>query len=63
MKRCLNCMNEYPDEYRDLCPSCGYMDGATQNGGVALQPGTILQARYIVGTVIRERETDIIYIG
>ena len=63
MKRCLNCMNEYPDEYGDLCPSCGYMDGATQNGGVALQPGTILQARYIVGTVIRERETDIIYIG
>ena len=45
MKRCLNCMNEYPDEYGDLCPSCGYMDGATQNGGVALQPGTILQAR------------------
>lgn len=63
MKRCLNCMNEYPDEYGDLCPSCGYMDGATLNGGVALQPGTILQARYIIGTVQKERDTDIFYIG
>lgn len=63
MKRCLNCMNEYPDEYGDLCPSCGYMEGATQNGGMYLQAGSILGGRYIVGTVLKERDTDIFYIG
>lgn len=63
MKRCLNCMNEYPDEYGDLCPSCGYMEGTTQNGGMYLQAGSILQGRYIVGTVLKERDTDIFYIG
>lgn len=56
-------MNEYPDEYGDLCPSCGYLEGTTQNGGMYLQPGSILQARYIVGTVLKERDTDIMYIG
>lgn len=63
MKRCLHCMNEYPDEYGSHCPSCGYMEGTTQNGSIYLQPGSIIQARYIVGTVIKERETDIFYIG
>ncbi len=63
MKRCLHCMNEYPEEYGSHCPSCGYIDGTTQDGSISLQPGSILQARYIVGTVIKERDTDIFYIG
>lgn len=63
MKRCLNCMMEYPDDYGSTCPGCGYVEGATQNGSVYLQPGSILQGRYIVGTVIKARETDVFYIG
>ncbi|MDO5408381.1 MAG: PASTA domain-containing protein [Eubacteriales bacterium] len=63
MKRCLNCMKEYPDSYEDRCPHCGYLDGATQNGERNLSAGTILQGRYIVGTVIRVRDVDVIYHG
>ncbi len=62
MRRCLNCMEEYPDNY-EACPHCGFIDGVTQNGGINLQPGTILQGRYIVGTILKTRETDVFYIG
>lgn len=63
MRRCLNCMNEYPDECQDICPQCGYVDGKTQDGTVYLTPGSILQGRYIVGTVITARDIDVIYHG
>lgn len=63
MRRCLNCMNEYPDECQDICPHCGYVDGKTQDGAVYLTPGSILQGRYIVGTVITARDIDVIYHG
>lgn len=62
MRRCLNCMEEYPDNY-EACPHCGFIDGVTANGGINLPPGTILQGRYIVGTIIKTRETDVFYIG
>ena len=61
MRRCLNCMQEYQDNYNDACPNCGYRGEATQDGGVCLAPGTILQGRYIIGTVIRTRDIDIFY--
>ncbi len=63
MKLCMQCMNQYPDEYEDICPHCGYVHGATENGGSALPPGTILQGRYIVGNVIKSRDMDLCYIG
>ncbi len=62
MRRCLNCMEEYPENY-EACPHCGFIDGVTANGGINLPPGTILQGRYIVGTIIKTRETDVFYIG
>lgn len=63
MRRCLQCMNEYPEEYADVCPHCGYVHGATESGDGLLRPGTILQGRYIAGTVIKNRDTDVCYIG
>ncbi len=63
MRLCMQCMNQYPDEYEDICPHCGYVHGATENGGSALPPGTILQDRYIVGNVIKSRDMDLCYIG
>ncbi len=63
MRRCLNCMSEYPDQYEDCCPRCGYVHGTTQSGSTDLAPGSILQGRYIVGTVIRSRDTDVFYNG
>lgn len=63
MRRCLNCMSEYQDRFGETCPNCGYTDGVTLNGDVCLYPGTILQGRYIVGTVRKNRDNDIIYVG
>ncbi len=63
MRRCLNCMKEYPDSCRDRCPHCGYQDDNTIRGDVMLRPGIILQGRYIVGTVKKIRDIDIQYIG
>lgn len=63
MRRCLNCMSEYLDQYEDRCPHCGYVHGTTQSGALDLTPGSILQGRYIVGTSIRSRDTDLFYHG
>ena len=63
MRRCLNCMSEYPEQYEDRCPHCGYVHNVTQSGDVSLPPGSILQGRYIVGTVIKARDTDVFYNG
>lgn len=62
MRRCLNCMEEYPDQY-ESCPHCGFISGAVPDSSISLPPGSILQGRYIVGTIIKIRETDIFYIG
>lgn len=62
MRRCLNCMEEYADNYT-FCPHCQYIDGVTQSGDAHLQPGAILQGRYIVGTSIKRRKTDMFYMG
>lgn len=63
MRRCLNCMSEYLDQYEDRCPHCGYLHGTAQSGTMELAPGSILQGRYIVGTSIKNRDTDIFYNG
>ncbi len=56
-------MEEYPDSETDTCPYCGYRDGSTQDISTALLTGTILQGRYIVGTVIKVRSVDVFYHG
>ncbi len=63
MRRCMNCMREYPDSCGDCCPHCGHQDNDTVRGDVMLRTGTILQGRYIVGTVKKLRDIDIQYIG
>lgn len=60
MRRCFNCMEEYEEE-ADRCPLCGYINCAAE--GIWLEPGMILQGRYIVGTCRKERESDLLYIG
>lgn len=63
MRRCLNCMSEYQEKFEGTCPYCGYAESTTMNGDVCLRPGTILQGRYIVGTVKKTRDNDLLYIG
>ncbi len=60
--RCMGCMREY-EEKKKSCPYCGYTINAKQEYAFALQPQTVLQARYIVGTVLRCGKEEIIYLG
>ena len=56
---CFGCMEQissYP------CPKCGYRPG-TGSLSYALQPGTILKGRYLVGKVLGQGGFGITYIG
>ena len=58
--RCFHCMEEtsqYP------CPHCGYDPGAGSAFPYALRPGTILNGKYVVGTVLGQGGFGITYIG
>lgn len=51
MKRCLNCMEVYDEQY-EICPYCGFKRGTPPKVASHLMPGTIIAGRYIIGTVI-----------
>lgn len=63
MRRCLNCMEEYPDKNQNTCPHCGFTEGEQKEEEYCFRSGGILQKRYIVGNMIKVREQDIFYIG
>ena len=60
MKRCLNCMEVYEDKFT-ICPYCGYMEGTPPKVASHLIPGTIIDDRYIIGTVIDHGGFGIVY--
>lgn len=60
MRRCLNCMEEYEGQ-PGVCPHCGW-DGTWEKGEM-LEPGSILQGRYIIGTDRGRSPADVLYIG
>lgn len=47
---CLNCFG-YRGEY-EVCPRCGYVAGTPPVEAYLLHPGTVLNRRYVVGTVL-----------
>ena len=58
--RCFQCMEEtvaYP------CPHCGYDPAKCPPLAYALQPGSILNGKYVVGTVLGQGGFGITYIG
>ena len=58
--RCFQCMEEtvaYP------CPHCGYDPAKCPPLAYALQPGAILNGKYVVGTVLGQGGFGITYIG
>lgn len=63
MKKCFNCMADYPEEPGLVCRCCGYDNETAQGEGGCLFPGSIIQGRYIVGNVQKIRDTVISYIG
>ena len=58
--RCFQCMEETP-EYP--CKHCGYDPASHPPLAYALQPGTILNGKYVVGTVLGQGGFGITYIG
>ncbi len=62
MKRCLNCMEIYQDEF-DVCPFCGFVENTVSDIPYALPVGTVIADRYIIGTVIGAGGFGITYIA
>lgn len=58
--RCLRCMKEatsYP------CPHCGYDPATAKGSDYGLRPGTILNGKYVVGTILGQGGFGITYVG
>ena len=60
MKRCMNCMKEFEEDY-EVCPYCGYIEGSEPKEKYYLKPGTILHDRYIIGTHVGSGGFGIVY--
>ena len=59
-KRSYNCMKEYEEQF-EVCPHCGYVDGSPPAEAYHLDPGEILNHKYIVGTAIDSGGFGFIY--
>ena len=51
MRRCYGCFNEVQDDL-EVCPYCGYVLGTPAEEAIHMEPGTILNDRYIIGKVL-----------
>ncbi len=49
--RCNCCFAEYDDSL-GVCPVCGYMDGDPADEVFCLEPGTVINDRYIIGKML-----------
>ena len=61
-KYCMGCMEQYEDEF-DVCPYCGYLEGTKPEQALHMEPGSILQERFIVGKSIGYGGFGVTYIG
>lgn len=59
---CLGCMEEYNEKY-DKCPYCGYAQNTPALEAYHMQPGSVLQGKYIVGRVLGYGGFGVTYIG
>lgn len=59
---CMGCMEVYEDKY-DICPYCGYKEGAPAKEAIHLAPGTVIGNKYIVGQSIGNGGFGVTYIG
>lgn len=58
----MGCMEQYEDEF-DVCPYCGYLEGTKPEQALHMEPGSILQKRFIVGKSIGYGGFGVTYIG
>ena len=62
MRRCSSCFKEIKDEL-EVCPFCGYIDGAPSDDENTLVLGLILSERYQIGKVIESDNSSITYLA
>jgi len=55
-------MAQYKEEY-NICPQCGFYEGARAEEAMHMDPGTIIADRYIVGRVVGFGGFGVTYIG
>ncbi len=51
MVRCFQCMQAFDDSF-EVCPHCGYVINSLPAVAYHLYPGTMLNGRYVIGTVL-----------
>lgn len=61
-RKCMGCMNDYNEKY-DVCPHCGFILGEVSDESYHLQPGTIINNKYIAGKVLGFGGFGVTYIG
>lgn len=61
-RRCLNCMTPLQQTETE-CPVCGQEYGSAKNPPFSLQPGSVLDDKYLVGTILHIDSTEITYNG
>ena len=62
MKICMGCMKPVSDNEK-RCPVCGYMHDSLKEKAYYLEPGTIIEAKYVVGKALSYDGNIIRYIG
>ena len=61
-KFCMGCMEQYGDSVR-VCPYCGYEEGTKPAQPLHMEPGSILNDRYIIGRALGFGGFGVTYMG
>ena len=61
MYLCLSCMNEIPEQGRDVCPLCGFSASSYHVPMHWLEAGSLLNQRYYIGKALRTDDYGISY--
>ena len=65
MRRCLGCMEEYEEQY-NVCPHCGYAEGAMADNPLHINPGNIVKgmnSNYTIGKVLGSGSFGVTYVA